>query len=289
MEETVIEVEKTVVISPLILPHLIDVDTRHSADFRFDRPEGDGSFLLMCFRTPARIRTEKGLERAEPGDGILHSPGFPLFHAAWPGFSGGLRNDWVYLERKGTERLLCGIPLPRNRLLRTGEAELLAPFLRTVRAEFGRNDGFSARIQENTVFAMLAELFRKTEDFLRREKEMSPSQRAFHAAFLRLRENLLSAPERNVSVRELAARVHLSAERFAVLYRSFFHTTPHADVIEARLLKARRLLCTTPLSQKEIADRCGWGDSHYFSRLFREKTGVTPSAFRTGRGSTSGM
>ncbi len=274
--------EKTVIMRPLVRPHLIDIDTCHPPGFRFERPDGDGAFLLMCFRTPAVIRTERDIERAEPGDVILHAPGFPLYHAACPGCAGGFRNDWVYLEQEVMETLLCDVPLPRNVLLRTGSPGVIAPFLQTVRSELNRNDEFSVRILENTVFDLLAAVRRSAKEFSRQEHDMTPSERACYAAFVRLREAMLSSPENNIPVCRLAAQVHLSAERFSVLYRRFFHATPHAELIDARLLKARRLLHTTELSQKEIADLCGWGDSHYFSRIFREKTGVTPTEFRRG-------
>lgn len=273
-------VEKTVIMRPLVRPHLIDIDTGHPPGFRFERPAGDGAFLLMCFRTPALIRTERDVERAEPGDVILHAPGFPLYHTACSGCSDGLRNDWVYLEREGMETLLRDVPLPLNALLRTGSPGVMAPFLQTVRAELSREDEFSIRILENTVFGMLAAVRRSAEEFMRQERDMTSSERACYAAFVRLREAMLESPENDIPVRRLAAQVHLSAERFSVLYRRFFHATPHAELIGARLLKARRLLHTTELSQKEIADLCGWGDSHYFSRIFREKTGITPTEFR---------
>lgn len=265
----------------MIRPHLIDIDTRHPAGFRFERPDGDRAYLLMCFRTPAMIRTEETIARAEPGDTILHAPHFPLFHAACADCADGLRNDWVYLEANAFEPFLCDVPLPRNGLLRTGKPGLLAPFLQMIRAELERSDAFSARILEHTVFGMLAEIRRSMEEFARREREMSPAERAYYAAFVRLRETMLNSPEQEIPVRRLAAQVHLSAERFAVLYRNFFHATPHAELIGARLLRARRLLHTTELTQKEIADLCGWADSHYFSRIFHEKTGVTPTEFRS--------
>jgi len=53
------------------------------------------------------------------------------------------------------------------------------------------------------------------------------------------------------------------------------------DVIKNRiLLEAKRLLAHTDLTAKEIGYELGYDDPAYFSRLFMQKTGETPSAFR---------
>lgn len=53
------------------------------------------------------------------------------------------------------------------------------------------------------------------------------------------------------------------------------------DVIKNRiLLEAKRLLVHTSLSAKEVGYELGYEDPAYFSRLFVQKTGETPSAFR---------
>lgn len=53
------------------------------------------------------------------------------------------------------------------------------------------------------------------------------------------------------------------------------------DVIKNRiLLEAKRLLVHTNLTAKEIGYELGYEDPAYFSRLFVQKSGETPSAFR---------
>ncbi len=47
------------------------------------------------------------------------------------------------------------------------------------------------------------------------------------------------------------------------------------------MLEAKRLLCYTALSVKEIAHELGYDDHAYFFRLFRQHSGMTPLAFRS--------
>ena len=59
-----------------------------------------------------------------------------------------------------------------------------------------------------------------------------------------------------------------------------FGVTPYRYLLSRRLETARLLLRGTALPVREIAFRLCFSDEHYFSSLFRRKTGQTPSAYR---------
>ena len=117
----------------------------------------------------------------------------------------------------------------------------------------------------------------------RAESALTLAEERYRSDFSALRERLLERQGRTVAVPKLAAELHLSPERFSVLDRKFFRCTPYDDLLEMRLNYARSLLIATSFSMKEIAVECGWSDEHYFSRIFRRKTGMTPTVFRAGR------
>lgn len=285
MEKNSEWVDKTVEMIAFVFPHLIDIATKHGPDFQFEQSGGDpdGNCLLMCFRTPARILTAAGEERASAGDCIIHTPGFPLWHAAVAEYPGGFCNDWTYVAAAVMLPLLEELAVSGNTLLSTGRPELLADSLRRIREEMAREDAFSARIIRDTLFRMLADIRRETDEYRNFRNSMTDAERRHYTELTRIRERVLAAPERDYTVRRLAAMANLSPERFAVLYRKFFHNSPLAEILDARLVTARRLLKTTAFQVKEVAARCGWHDEHYFARIFREKTGMTPGDFRCSR------
>ncbi|MCQ2399423.1 MAG: AraC family transcriptional regulator, partial [Clostridia bacterium] len=74
----------------------------------------------------------------------------------------------------------------------------------------------------------------------------------------------------------------LAINKFYVskLFKEYLGTTPVRYVIEKRIEYAKRLLKTTDLSVKEIAENVGYGDSYHFSKLFKKEVGVSPKSFR---------
>lgn len=85
------------------------------------------------------------------------------------------------------------------------------------------------------------------------------------------------------SVSEMAARVHLSSAHFSRLFHKVSGQSPIRFLLDIRLSLARHLLRESSLSIGEIAERLGYQDVFFFSRQFREKAGMPPSAYRGGR------
>ncbi len=71
-----------------------------------------------------------------------------------------------------------------------------------------------------------------------------------------------------------------SLSRFSWLFKHYMEKTPVEYQRELRLNSSRDLLCSTDLSVGQIAFFCGYDDALYFSRIFRKRYGVSPSAYR---------
>src|SRR5258706_163101 len=68
----------------------------------------------------------------------------------------------------------------------------------------------------------------------------------------------------------LARMASYSPWHFIRAFRAAYEETPHAYLVDQRLLRARRLLRTTPLAISEIATASGFDNRCAFSRLFRD-------------------
>lgn len=81
----------------------------------------------------------------------------------------------------------------------------------------------------------------------------------------------------DIDFRELAQLFHISYSHFRKIFKEITGFSPHQFLINERIECAKRLLVNTELNIKEIAQNCGFKSIHYFSRIFKQKTGSSPS------------
>ncbi len=79
---------------------------------------------------------------------------------------------------------------------------------------------------------------------------------------------------------EVAAHVNLSPSHFSVVFSKEACQTFKDYLTEVRIKKAKELLRNTAMKSAEISYSIGYSDPHYFSYVFRKKTGLSPSEFR---------
>ena len=72
-----------------------------------------------------------------------------------------------------------------------------------------------------------------------------------------------------------------SVPTFKREFKRVFHDSPAKWVMKQRLNLASRLLETSKLSISDIAYECGFENQTHFSRVFKEKKGLSPLQFRT--------
>lgn len=58
-------------------------------------------------------------------------------------------------------------------------------------------------------------------------------------------------------------------------------------LLDIRIDRAKQLLVSTGFSVGRISDMVGFDNTKYFSRIFKEKTGVQPIAYRKSGGKDS--
>jgi AraC-like DNA-binding protein len=83
-----------------------------------------------------------------------------------------------------------------------------------------------------------------------------------------------------INLPNIANQIGISTSRLNEIFKQFTSMTPYQYYIHIKIHKAEDLLVREDISVKEAAWRMGFDDQYYFSRLFKNKTGIAPSDWK---------
>jgi len=84
-------------------------------------------------------------------------------------------------------------------------------------------------------------------------------------------------------IRDLAEKVKMNPVYFARMFKISFGATPQDWIKKERVRLGTSLLLESKYTVSEIAYQLGYEDIYFFSRQFKEVTGVSPQKWREGR------
>jgi two-component system response regulator YesN len=85
----------------------------------------------------------------------------------------------------------------------------------------------------------------------------------------------------DLSIQVIAQKFSINANYVSQLFKKEIGVTFTEYLTNLRVNYAIRLLKTTELPISNVAEKSGFGDYFYFTRIFKKSTGQTPSAYRT--------
>jgi AraC-like DNA-binding protein len=77
----------------------------------------------------------------------------------------------------------------------------------------------------------------------------------------------------------LAQECNISEVYLRKLFSTQYGTSPRQYIIDTRINNAKQLLTEGILKISAISEKCGFTSPYHFSRIFKEKTGVTPTQY----------
>ena len=83
-----------------------------------------------------------------------------------------------------------------------------------------------------------------------------------------------------ITLEEIGNRLNMTPEYLGTLFHRETGTTFSSYVKTYRISKAKELLVGTNLKLYEVAEKVGYSDPKYFSRVFKEITGQLPVEYR---------
>jgi AraC-like DNA-binding protein len=102
------------------------------------------------------------------------------------------------------------------------------------------------------------------------------SEGFYHGICIYIQENF----HRNLTRTSIAERFNISPNHLSRMFRQQGHMTLADYITWVRIDRAKFMLRRYPFRLSEVATRCGYEDVNYFFRVFKSKTGFTPTEYR---------
>lgn len=247
----------------------------HGEDFVMDRPNGPGAWLLLLIKTPALFELNGKKIKVKKNSFIIFSPDMPCkYRAAEKEYT----DDWAYFSADGTdmEKFAC-LKIPVNEIVHLGSIEELSQLIHTMAFEFYSGNTYRQELMEHFTEILLLKLSRTIQSGI---GGSSGALAEKNHRLTQLRTLIFTVPNVIPNIDEMAAELKMSRSGFQHLYKRMFGVSIMTDVINGRIDRAKRLLSSTNLTIKEIAELCGYKSEYNFMKQFKAKTGQTPTEYR---------
>ena len=90
---------------------------------------------------------------------------------------------------------------------------------------------------------------------------------------------LTSHLDRNLTLDEIAKDCSMSVSKLKLICKEEANCSPISLFISLKIDEAKRMMTETSLNFTQIAEKLGFTSVHYFSKLFKKKTGLTPTEY----------
>ncbi len=120
-------------------------------------------------------------------------------------------------------------------------------------------------------------------------RAMGPAMTGVDEALCAIRLHIERHAFEEISLSALSGSMNYSAAHLSRLFAKKYGEPPQRYQTALRINEAKRLLRAFPgQSVRQIAERVGYQDQGYFSRIFRQSTGKSPQQYREDGGASQG-
>ncbi len=247
----------------------------HDRTFVMDRPCGVGCWLMLLVKSSAVFTINGREQKVRRNSLVILSPSTPVNYRAG---EDGYTDDWIYFDmEQGEPERFERLGLKADAVTPLNSAGDVSELVRTLAFEFYSSEEYREEICHHYSELLLLRLSRMIRSG---ESSASVKYSEKHFRLAQLRAVFFTQPETVQSVDSMAQEMGLSRSGFQHLYKRVFGVSVMEDVIRGRIEYAERLLGSTTLTVREIAERCGYSSEYVFMRQFKKYCGQTPSEYR---------
>jgi len=263
-------VRRTTFLDSLYITH-IGYFPNASYHYRERRKGSDDYILLYSLGGKGYIENSSGKMELNPNQFIIIPP--QLFHR----YQADLENPWTlywvhfssnklkeFNEDFKSDRFYQPTAIHYNQMILDVWAQMFASLA----------DGYNA---STIAYANLC-LYRFLSFFLFPDKKYSLEEQSdpLDQSIIFMRKNI----EKRLTTEDIAQRFQYSSSHYTAIFKKKTGMSPIDYFIRLKIHFACQLLTQTDLKIKQIADRIGYDDPYYFSRLFKQVMGKSPKEYK---------
>ena len=263
-------VRRTTFLDSLYITH-IGYFPNASYHYRERRKGSDDYILLYSLGGKGYIENSSGKMELNPNQFIIIPP--QLFHR----YQADLENPWTlywvhfssnklkeFNEDFKSDRFYQPTAIHYNQMIIEVWGQMFASLA----------DGYNA---STIAYANLC-LYRFLSFFLFPDKKYSLEEQndPLDQSIIFMRKNI----EKRLTTEDIAQRFQYSSSHYTAIFKKKTGMSPIDYFIRLKIHFACQLLTQTDLKIKQIADRIGYDDPYYFSRLFKQVMGQSPKEYK---------
>lgn len=232
----------------------------------------EGFYLVYIPAGSGKFETNTKLYEINPGDTML------IYDKDWhryqPNPTTGWEEYWIGFDSKHLRNHVVPdlFPNKESHLKQIGYHEdILIVFNHLLKLASNRSE-FANKILFGYLLQLLAYFSNQQKNKIHTNRTEYVIEKSVHT----IRQNI----SYHIDFKELTQLFNISYSQFRKIFKKETGLSPQQYLINERIECAKRLLVNTELTLKEIAEKSGFNSIHYFSRIFKQKTGQSPSTKR---------
>ncbi len=261
------------------LPNTPYPQQRHPNEYLFSWEEGrtlEEYQLVYITKGRGVLETSQtSRKRIAAGQLFLLFPG--VWHRFHPHKKEGWDENWIGFNGEVAKRIMSGFFSPAKPVIQIGFDQELLSVIRSIPTLMKEDPPGVHQLMAARTTEALALIH--THAMSKNDTDRKMIQKVQQARYF-----LLQNSAEEIDMHDLAKDAGMSYSRFRVVFKKLTGRAPHQYHLDIRMNKALDLLLHSTLTISEIADRVGFASAYYFSRIFKQRSGCSPSEHRAHKG-----